>query len=146
MLQLTLRLGKHPRCCVSTTPKRNALLRELIAREGNGVVITRGSTFENRANLAPWFFDSIVRRYEATRLGRQELNAEMLENVEGALWSLAMIERARIPSSAVPDLTRIVVAIDPAGSVGEDSDETAVVVAGVGADGLGYIIDAISGK
>jgi len=92
------------------------LLRELIAREGNGVVITRGSTFENRANPALGFFDSIVRRYEGTRLGRQELNAEMLEDVEGALWSLAMIERARISSSAVPDLTRIVVAIDSAGS------------------------------
>jgi phage terminase large subunit-like protein len=82
-------------------------------------------------------------KYQGTRLGRQELNAELIEDIEGALWTLDMIERARIPASAVPELARIVVAIDPAGSVGEDSDETAIVVAGVGADGLGYMLDAI---
>lgn len=106
------------------------MLRELIAREGDGVVITRGSTFENRANPAPGFFDSIVRRYEGTRLGRQELNAEMLEDVEGALLSLAMIERARISSSAVPDLTRIVVAIDPAGSTRKAHGNTPLLETG----------------
>jgi phage terminase large subunit-like protein len=91
-------------------------------------------------------YSSVPFRYENTRLGRQELLAEILTDIEGALWSYDLIERARISPANVPQLNRVVVGVDPAGSVGEDSDETAIVVAGVGADGLGYVIDAISGK
>jgi predicted phage terminase large subunit-like protein len=144
MLMLTLRVGKRPRVFVSTTPRPSRLMRELLARPD--VVVTGGATYENAANLAPAFLEQITLKYRGTRLGRQELDAELLEDVEGALWSLDMIERARISAASVPDLSRVVVAIDPAGSVGEDSDETAIVVAGVGADGLGYVIGAVSGK
>src|SRR5438067_11175632 len=74
MLQFGLRLGRHPRCLVATTPWPTKLIRELLAREGRDVAVTRGSTYENRANLAPGFFDQIIRKYEGTRVGRQELN------------------------------------------------------------------------
>lgn len=133
MLQLMLRLRKRPRCCISTTPKRSPLLWDLIslrARESS-------SRAARRLRTAPAFFDSRIRKYEGTRLGRQELCAEILEDFEGALWFLDMTKRARMSTAAVPELARIVDAIDPAGSVGEDTDETAIVVAGVLADGLG---------
>ncbi len=146
MLQLTLRLGARPRCCISTTPKPSKLLKDLVSRKGHDVVITGGSTFENRANLASAFLDSIVRRYAGTRLGRQELEAEMLVDIEGALWQLDMIERARIDAAHVPVMKRVVVAVDPAVSVGENSDETGIVVAGLGDDGKGYILEDASGK
>src|SRR4051794_29983947 len=101
-----------PRSLVATTPRPTKLIRELLAREGCDVAVTRGSTYENRANLAPGFFDQIIRKYEGTRLGRQELNAELLEDTPGALWRQAMIDAARL--AAAPHLARIVVAIDPA--------------------------------
>jgi predicted phage terminase large subunit-like protein len=145
-LMFCLRLGARPRCCVTTTPRPTKVLKNLYERNGKDVVIVRESSYANRANLAPAFFAAIINKYEGTRLGRQELEAELLEDVEGALWSLDMIERARVSAAAVPDLSRIVVAIDPAGSVGEESDETAIVVAGVCSDGTAYVIVAISGK
>jgi phage terminase large subunit-like protein len=85
-LQFGLRLGKKPRQCVTTTPKPIKLLKELVARNGKDVKVTRGRTADNAANLAPTFLSSIVSRYEGTRLGRQELDAEILEDVQGALW------------------------------------------------------------
>src|SRR3954469_15119361 len=101
------------------------------------VVVTRGRTAENRDNLAPAFLEQIVRRYEGTRLGRQELDGEILEDVPGALWSRAIIEAAR--ASAERELARIVVAIDPAAASGEQADETGIVVAGADAGGYGYV-------
>jgi predicted phage terminase large subunit-like protein len=98
---------------------------------------------ENKDNLAPAFLDQIVRRYEGTRLGRQELDAEILEDVPGALWSHGVIDAARIASA--PELTRIVVAIDPAAGSGEHSDETGIIVAGKNADGHGYVLADLSG-
>jgi len=83
MLQFGLRLGGNPRCLVATTPRPTKLIRELLAREGRDVAVTRGSTYENRANLAAGFFDQVIRKYEGTRLGRQELNAELLEDTPG---------------------------------------------------------------
>src|SRR5262249_1061607 len=124
MLQFGLRLGRHPRCLVATTPRPTRLIRELLAREGRGVTVTRGSTYEKRANLAPGFFDQIIGKYEGTRLGRQELNAELLEDTPGALWSHSIIEASR--QAAPPHLARIVVAIDPAVTSGEDADETGI--------------------
>jgi phage terminase large subunit-like protein len=87
MLQFGLRLGRNPRCLVATTPRPTKLIHELLAREGRDVVVTRGSTYENRPNLAPGFFDQVIRKYEGTRLGRQELLAEVLEDTSGALWN-----------------------------------------------------------
>jgi len=115
-----------------------------LAREGHDVVITRGSTYENARNLAPAFFTQIVSRYEGTRLGRQELNAEVLMDVPGALWSLDQIDSAR--RDHAPDLARVVVAIDPAVSSNEGSDETGIIVAGRDEKGHGYVIEDLSGR
>lgn len=143
-LQFGLRLGRQPRQLITTTPRPIPLLRELIKREG--VKITRGSTHDNAANLAPSFLSEIVKRYEGTRLGRQELNAELLDDVPGALWNREMLERARIERGVLPPLKRIVIGIDPAVSVSETSDETGIVVAGLGTDGRGYLLEDASGK
>ena len=144
MAMFGLRLGKRPLTIVATTPRPTKLIRELVAREGRDVVITRGSSYENAANLAPVFFQRIVAKYEGTRLGRQELNAELLEDVPGALWRWEMIERAR--QAQAPDLQRVVVAIDPAMSTHEGSDETGIIVAGKDDRGHGYVLADLSGK
>nr|WP_305953020.1 phage terminase large subunit [Beijerinckia mobilis] len=141
-----LRLGMDPRICVTTTPKPTKLVRNLLSRVGKDVVLTGGSTFENRENLAPPFLNAIVGRYAGTRLGRQELEAELLEDTPGALWSLAMIEAARIEPRELPLMRRVVVAIDPAVTANEDSDETGIIVAGLGQDGHGYVLEDASGK
>jgi len=108
--------------------------------------VTRGSSYENRANLAGAFIQQIIKKYEGTRLGRQELNAELLDDVPGALWSRALIEAARPPMGFVmPDLVRVVVAIDPAASSGEDADETGIIVAGKDKDSRGYVLADLSG-
>jgi predicted phage terminase large subunit-like protein len=144
MLQFGLRLGRHPRCLVATTPRPTKLIRELLAGEGRDVVVTRGSTYENRENLAAGFFDQIIRKYEGTRLGRQELNAELLEDTPGALWNQAMIDAARL--AAAPHLARIVVAADPAVTSGENADETGIIIVGKDHQGHGYVLADASGK
>ena len=144
MLMFGLRLGMHPRTVVACTPRPTKLLRSLIAREGHGVVVTRGSSYENRANLAPGFFEQIVAKYEGTRLGRQELDAELLEDTPGALWTLAMLDRGRRDHAS--DLARIVVAIDPAVSSKEGSDETGIIVAGKDERGHGWVLEDLSGR
>ena len=144
MLQFGLRLGKNPRIVVATTPRPTRLVRQLLLREGQGLVVTRGTTYENRDNLAPGFFQQIVSRYEGTRLGRQELLAEVLMDVPGALWNLDGIDAAR--RERAPDLTRVVVAIDPAVSTNEGSDETGIIVAGRDEGGHGYVLEDLSGK
>jgi predicted phage terminase large subunit-like protein len=145
-LQFGLRLGKRPRQVITTTPKPIALLRDLVKRDGQDVRITRGRTEDNAANLAPSFLSQIVKRYQGTRLGRQELNAEILEDVPGALWTRDLIEETRRDRSAIPSMQRIVVAIDPAVSTSESSDQTGLVVAGRGADGDAYVLEDHSGK
>lgn len=145
MLQFGLRLGRNPRCLVATTPRPTKLIRELLAREGDDLVVTRGSTYENRANLAPVFLSQIIRKYEGTRLGRQELNAELLEDTPGALWTHGVIEAARV-NAAPPELSRVVVAIDPAVTSGEEADETGIVVVGKDHNGHGYVLADISGR
>jgi phage terminase large subunit-like protein len=141
MLQFALRAGEHPRWLFSSTPKPIKLLRGLLAREGKDVVITRGSTFDNARNLAPAFLESVKARYGGTRLGRQELNAEVLLDVQGSLWTRDMIDRAN-GSWTLPDMKRVVVAIDPSGTKGaEDSgDSVGIVVCGLGSDGFGYVL------
>jgi phage terminase large subunit-like protein len=116
-------MGKRPRAVVTTTPRPVKIIRELLAREGQDVVVTRGTSYENKDNLAPAFFAEIVRRYQNTRLGRQELDAEVLDDVPGALWTREWIDSTRI-EHAPSDLTRVVVAIDPAVTSGEDADES----------------------
>lgn len=142
MLMFGLRLGAHPRWLVTTTPRPIKLLRELLARED--VVVTRGSTYENAANLAPTFLKAIRDRYEGTRLGRQELEAELLFDTPGALWQLEWLDRDRVTKA--PELRRIVVAIDPAVSSHEGSDETGIIVAGVDGAGHGYVLEDLSGR
>lgn len=146
MAMLGLRIGASPQAMITTTPKPTRLIKELrdrarLERDPLGrVVITRGSTYENEANLAPAFLSEIVQRYEGTRLGRQELHAEILEEIEGALWTGAMIEDGRVQDH--PAFTRVAVAVDPATTHGPDSDETAISVAGKGTDAHYYLLAA----
>jgi phage terminase large subunit-like protein len=145
-LHFGLRMGRA-RCIVTATPKPVKLIRDLIAqaaKPGSGVIVTRGSTFENAPNLSPAYIQQITDRYSGTRLGRQELHAEVLEDAEGALWSHEMIEASRV--TEVPQMVRVCVAIDPAGSSAEGSDETGIIVAGLGQNGHGYILDDLSGR
>ena len=138
-LQFGLRLGDHPRTVVTTTPKPVALVRSLVARTDGSVKIVRGSTFDNAANLAPQALIELQLRYNGTRLGRQELYGELLTDIEGALWTHKMIDDARVTEH--PVLTRIVVAIDPAVTSGEESDETGIVVVGASMDGHYYVLE-----
>jgi phage terminase large subunit-like protein len=135
-----LRLGDSPQAVVTTTPRPIKIVRDLIADKRNHV--TRGTTYDNRANLSPGFFQYVIKRYEGTRLGRQELNAEILDDVPGALWKRSLIEQTRVRQH--PDLVRIVVAIDPAATSTEESDQTGIVVAGKDADGHGYVLADLS--
>jgi phage terminase large subunit-like protein len=144
-LMLGLRLGKNPRVCVTTTPKPTRLIRDLVKRAGTDVALTRGTTSENAANLPAAFLNQIMSRYAGTRLGRQELEAELLEDFEGALWTREMIERARV--SEAPELRRVVVAIDPSGSSrGDENDECGIIVAGVDDRGHGFVLDDLSAR
>jgi len=144
MLMFGLRLGPDPRVVVTTTPKPVKIIRELLTDPTT--VVTRGSSYENRANLADAFFAQIIRKYEGTRLGRQEIEAELLDDVPGALWNRTRLEELRWPlSKSVPDLVRIVVAIDPATTSGEDADETGIIVAGKDGGGRGYVLADRSG-
>lgn len=136
-LMFGLRLGTDPRCVVTTTPKPVKLLREIIASDSTH--LTHGTTYENLPNLAAAFRANIMAKYEGTRLGRQELMAEMLEDVPGALWDRANLYETRVTEA--PALRRIVVGVDPSVSSGEDSAECGIVVAGLGADGHGYVLD-----
>jgi len=136
MLMFGLRLGDDPRAVVTTTPLPRKIIRDLLKAETT--YTTRGSTYENRENLAPAFLEQIVAKYEGTRLGRQELQGELLDDVPGALWTRQMVEDAHI--SELPEMERVVVAVDPAGTAHEESDETGIVVAGKGMDGRAYVL------
>lgn len=127
MLQLGLRLGADPRCVVTTTPRPTPLVRMLVGR--SDCAISRGSSYDNAANLAPAFLEQIVRRYEGTRIGRQEIHAELLEDVPGALWQQAQLDTLR--TEIVPALQRIVVAVDPPTTSGPTANECGIIVAGV---------------
>ena len=127
-LSFALRLGRRPRAVVTTTPKPIELIRSL--PNSPGVHVTRGSTFENQDNLAPSFFNGIIERYDGTRLGQQEIHAELMDEDEDALWKREWIEKARLGS--YPPISRIVVSIDPAMTARPTSSETGIVV--VGAD------------
>lgn len=138
MAMFGLRLGDRPRTCITTTPKPLPLVRE-IAKDPR-TVITRGSTFDNAGNLAPTFLQAIKDKYEGTRLGRQELNAEILDDLPGALWTRDGIDKTRVKTA--PEMQRVVVAIDPSGTKGEsdEGDDIGIVVAGKGIDGRAYVL------
>ena len=135
-LMMGLRIGTKPRGIVTTTPRPVSLVRQI--RADNSTITTVGSTFENASNLSSDFIQEIRTKYEGTRVGRQELYGEILEDVEGALWTISTIDDARVQEH--PQLSRVVVAIDPAVSTNDSSDFTAITVAGLGIDGDFYVL------
>lgn len=128
----------NPRGIVTTTPRPIPLIKELAKKESTKVTI--GSTWDNRANLSEVFYQEVIEPLEGTRLGRQEISAEILDDVPGALWTRASIDEHRV--KATPDMQRIVVALDPSGTKGasDGGDEVGIVVAGKGIDGRGYVL------
>jgi phage terminase large subunit-like protein len=142
MLRNTGPLGDPARAVLTTTPRPlktvRALLKDPMAR------VTRGSTYENAQNLDPVWLQKLLDTYEGTRTGRQELRAEILDDIEGALWTRATIENCR--TKDYPDLVKVVVAIDPAVSSKSTSAETGIVVVGAGVDGHVYILEDCSGR
>lgn len=137
--QFGLRLGEHPRAVATTTPKARRFVRELAEQRTTALTTAR---MVDNPYLSSRVVERLEERYGGTRLGRQELNAEWLDDVPGALWTRDMLERNRV--GAAPDLLRIVVAIDPSGGESEGHAECGIVVAGKGADGHGYVLRDVS--
>lgn len=137
-LQFGLRLGKSPRAIITTTPRPIPLIKRILADPLT--VTTRGRTVDNAGNLAASFMKAVIDRYAGTRLGRQELDAEILDDVQGALWTRAILDAARVKSA--PELQRVVVAVDPSGTKGasDGGDSIGIVAAGLGIDGLAYVL------
>ena len=141
-LLMGLRLGEMPRVLATTTPRAVPLMRRLIDEEASGgVVVTRGSTYSNAANLPERFIKSVRGQFGGTALGRQELDGQLLTDVEGALWSRALLEKCREVFCGEP-LTRVVVAVDPPASA--TGDECGIIVAGVAEDGIARVISDAS--
>lgn len=148
MLWFCMRETPDPRMVISTTPKplphvKKLLLRakkQTLRRHRPRVVVTRGRTLDNAANLSPEALEELLEQYGGTRLGRQELDAELLTDVEGALWKPAWIETGRVDKEDVPPLVRTVVSVDPADTVSETSDETGIIAVGRGEDGEHYVL------
>jgi len=141
MLAFGLRLGDHPRTCITTTPKPTKLLKRLMTNPCTN--ITKGTTYDNLDNLAGPFRE-IIKAYEGTRLGRQELNAEILSDLPGALWSRDMFDQMRLQEA--PTLNRIIIAVDPPVSTGEKADECGIIAAGTDDRGLGYVLSDYSAQ
>lgn len=139
-LLMGLRIGAHPRCVVTTTPRPVKTLRDLLAR--SGVVITHGTSYENRANLSPDWYADVITPYEGTRLGRQELEGQLLTDTPGALWTAATLDAGRRLMPA--RLVRVVLAIDPPGTDRLEGAECGIVAAAVGEDGHGYVLHDFS--
>lgn len=135
-LQFGLRLGARPREVVTTTPRAIPLLRELLA--DGAVAVSRSRTEDNAKHLAPTFLRAVVGRYAGTRLGRQELEGELIDDRPDALWTRGRIEAARV--AAAPDLQRVVVAVDPPAGSGPRADACGIVVAGRDEAGFGYVL------
>lgn len=136
-VQFGLRLGEHPQVLVTTTPQPKQLIKKLI--QDPDTVVTRGSTMDNSANLAKNTVKQLYDRYSGTRLGRQELEGEILGDIPGALWSPSMVDDQRITEDELPDdLERVFVAVDPAASSNEGADEHGIVVVGMARDKDGY--------
>jgi phage terminase large subunit-like protein len=136
MLQFGLRLGEQPRQVITTTPRPIKLLKRLIADPAT--VVTRAGTGANAFHLSPLFLDAVTARYAGTRLGRQEIDGEMVEDRPDALWTRAGLEKCRV--AAAPALKRIVVAVDPPASANKGADSCGLVAAGCADNGLMYVI------
>jgi phage terminase large subunit-like protein len=137
MLQFGLRLGPQPRQLITTTPRPIPLLKRLLADPRSAV--TRAATHANAAHLSPAFLDEVIGRYAGTRLGRQEIDGEIVEDRPDALWSRALIESARV--RAAPELQRIVIGIDPPASSRQGADACGLVAAGRSEDGCIYVLE-----
>ena len=142
-LMMGMRLGRRPQVVATTTPRPAPLVRALMARGGGDMVVTRGRTGDNAAHLAPDFLTRMMKHYGGTRLGRQELDGELIEEIAGALWSRALIERRRVAhvpgvADAGALLVRVVVGVDPPAGIGRDA--CGIVVVGQDAEGRGYVI------
>ena len=137
-----LRLGREPRWIITSTPRPTRLIREIIAQPTT--VQTQSSTYANRFNLSPAFLDQIIADYDGTRLGRQEIFGEILEDVPGALWHHECLDELRV-KKAPDDLKQIVVAVDPAVSSSEEADETGIVVIGLDEDEHAFVLADLSG-
>ena len=135
MLMLGLRLGPDPRVVATTTPRPTQVIKDLAAAATTH--LTRGATYDNLENLAPAFAEQIIRTYEGTRLGRQELLAEILTDTPGSLWTWPMFDDRR---AAPATLTRCVVAVDPSGGSDAENDEQGIIAAALGPDGRGYVL------
>ena len=138
MLQMCMRLGSQPQLVVTTTPRPKATLRNLLDRRDVDVAVTAGSTHDNVQNLAGRFVQEVIAQYSGTKLERQEIYGELLDEFEGALWNYSILDRFRVPE--VPNTTRLVVAVDPAISSDEGADLTGIVVAALGENKHGYIL------
>lgn len=138
-LMLGLRLGEDPRIAVTTTPRAVPLVKRLAAQAmaGNAVVITNGATTDNAGRLPDRFLDAIESEYGGTLLARQEINGELLEDIEGALWTRSLLEQAR-EDGPVPEPARVVIAVDPPASAG--GDECGIIVAVLGIDGIARVV------
>ena len=134
-IMMGLRTGQS-QAVATTTPRPLDLLRELIKRDD--VAVVRGSTYENMENLSPAFKKQVLEQYEGTRIGRQEISGEILDDVPGALWKRSDVEDARVRE--LPDMRRIIVSVDPAVSNTESSDHTGIIICGLGTDGRGYVL------
>ena len=132
-----LRLGDHPRWVATTTPRPIGLIKRLINQKG--VIVTRGKSQENFSNLAASYRTNVIERYKGTRLGRQELDAEILDDMPGALWSRRSLDEERVDRA--PDLMKLVVGVDPSTTSGENSNETGVIVAGLAQNNQGYVLE-----
>jgi phage terminase large subunit-like protein len=136
-LQFGLRLGTHPQVLVTTTPQPKTLIKRLI--NDSDTVVTRGATLDNAANLAKNTVKQLYERYSGTRLGRQELEGEILGDIPGALWTHTSIDDTRLNEDAeLPDFERVIVAVDPAASSNEGADENGIVVVGYARDSEGF--------
>lgn len=144
MLTFGLRLGQRPLAVITGTPKPVQLIKDLI--KSPDCKVTKGSTYDNRDNLAPPFLNRIIQKYEGTRLGRQEIYADILDDLPGALWTRSILDLNRVPVIGFDwaHLGRIVVAIDPAVSNEEQSNETGIVVAARSLAGQGYLLDDLT--
>ena len=137
MLQFGLRLGGHPRAVVTTTPRPVKLLKQLLG--DNGTLITKASTHDNAGFLSPSFIGEIEKQYGGTRLGRQEISGEMIEDNPDALFQRDLIEKTRVQTT--PPLERIVVAVDPPVTSKNTSNACGIICAGLGEDGRAYVLD-----
>jgi phage terminase large subunit-like protein len=138
-LMPALRIGENPRVLITTTPRPIKFLRKLMARENGSVAVTRGSTWDNASNLSKTALEELRAQYDGTRIGLQELEGELLEDIQGALWNHDLLDDTRVQKH--PSLARIVVGIDPAVTSGEKSDYTGIVVVGRSHDGHLYVLE-----